>query len=247
MFTFLLFIKIKDKFVLSCLKNTPFGLRVTYWACFSFCMFTNDFLCIQSNSHFFTKKRDPTGEALGLKSCKKLHALKNKLHRQHIAHRSRRDRQEHIALVKMKQDHRDDRNKLGNSVRSRKKRDVFQAIDNRHSEDCRRERFPEIGDISGCFSDEKKERSNYNKRTGKRKFRSRGNFAMREEKVLWEPRRAVPIDARADVCVCGGGGTGVFAAVRSARLGCSVILCEETNILGGTAVRALLRKGGSAL
>ncbi len=50
---------------------------------------------------------------------------------------------------------------------------------------------------------------------------------MREEKVLWEPRRAVPIDARADVCVCGGGCTGVFAAVRSARLGCSVILCEE--------------------
>lgn len=99
MFTFLLFIKIKDKFVLSCLNNTPFGLRVTYWACFSFCMFTNDFLCIQSNSHFFAKKRDPIGEALGLKSCKKLHALKNKLHRQHTAHRSRRDRQEHIALV----------------------------------------------------------------------------------------------------------------------------------------------------
>lgn len=56
MFTFLLFIKIKDKFVLSCLKNTPFGLRVTYWACFSFCMFTNDFLCIQSNSHFLQKR-----------------------------------------------------------------------------------------------------------------------------------------------------------------------------------------------
>lgn len=41
---------------------------------------------------------------------------------------------------------------------------------------------------------------------------------MREEKVLQEPRRAVPIDARADVCVCGGGRTGVFAAARSARL-----------------------------
>lgn len=81
MFTFLLFIKIKDKFVLSCLKNTPLGLRVTCWACFSFYMFTNDFLCIQSNSHFFAKKRDPTGETLGLKSCKKLHALINKLHR----------------------------------------------------------------------------------------------------------------------------------------------------------------------
>ena len=45
---------------------------------------------------------------------------------------------------------------------------------------------------------------------------------MREEKVLWEPRRAVPIDARADVCVCGGGCTGVFAAVRAARLGSAV-------------------------
>lgn len=63
---------------------------------------------------------------------------------------------------------------------------------------------------------------------------------MREEKVLWEPRRAVPIDARADVCVCGGGCTGVFAAVRAARLGCSVILCEETNILGGAAVNGLV-------
>ena len=120
----------------------------------------------------------------------------------------------------MKQDHRDDRNKLGNSVRSRKKRDVFQAIDNRHSEDCRRERFPEIGDISGCFSDEKKERSNYNKRTEKENFGQGGILPCEKKRFCGnrdEPFRSM----RGRMSACAGEAAPVFLPP-CARLGSAV-------------------------
>jgi glycine/D-amino acid oxidase-like deaminating enzyme len=39
----------------------------------------------------------------------------------------------------------------------------------------------------------------------------------------------------ADVCVLGGSCTGVFAAVRAARLGMRVVLIERENMLGGAA------------
>lgn len=55
-----------------------------------------------------------------------------------------------------------------------------------------------------------------------------------------EPAREIPIRDHADVVVIGGSCTGVFAAVRAARMGCSVILCEEMNALGGTAVLGLV-------
>ncbi len=46
----------------------------------------------------------------------------------------------------------------------------------------------------------------------------------------------VPVVAEADVCVLGGSCTGVFAAVRAARLGARVVLVEKQNHFGGVAV-----------
>lgn len=63
---------------------------------------------------------------------------------------------------------------------------------------------------------------------------------MDRQHTICEPEKQLPVVGEADVCVCGGGCTGVFAAIRAARLGCSVILCEETNVLGGAAVNGLV-------
>ena len=55
---------------------------------------------------------------------------------------------------------------------------------------------------------------------------------------LTEPARQIPIAFDCDLCVIGGSGTGVFAAVRAARLGLSVALVEQNIVLGGMAVAA---------
>ena len=47
--------------------------------------------------------------------------------------------------------------------------------------------------------------------------------------------KPVPVCAEVDLCVVGGGVTGVFAAVRAARLGLKVALLERTAALGGMA------------
>jgi len=53
-----------------------------------------------------------------------------------------------------------------------------------------------------------------------------------------EPARETPIAHECDLCVIGGSCTGVFAAVRAARLGLSVALVEQNIILGGMAAAA---------
>jgi hypothetical protein len=58
--------------------------------------------------------------------------------------------------------------------------------------------------------------------------------------TLEEPARRLPILAEADVCVIGGSCTGVFAAVRAARLGASVVLVERSNCFGGVATNGLV-------
>ncbi len=58
--------------------------------------------------------------------------------------------------------------------------------------------------------------------------------------VVHEPRREVPVIADVDVCVIGGSATGVFAAVRAARLGASVALVEMANCFGGTATLSMV-------
>ncbi len=50
-----------------------------------------------------------------------------------------------------------------------------------------------------------------------------------------EPGRNIPICHEADICVVGGSCTGVFAAVRAARLGLSVAIIEQHSLLGGMA------------
>ena len=55
-----------------------------------------------------------------------------------------------------------------------------------------------------------------------------------------EEARSVPIIDEADVCVLGGSCTGVFAAVRAARLGARVILVERMGCFGGVATLSLV-------
>lgn len=55
---------------------------------------------------------------------------------------------------------------------------------------------------------------------------------------IHEPAREVPVAGSFDLCVVGGSCTGVFAAVRAARLGLSVALVEQNILLGGMATAA---------
>lgn len=55
---------------------------------------------------------------------------------------------------------------------------------------------------------------------------------------LFEPGRSIPVAGEYDLCVVGGSCTGVFAAVRAARLGLRVAVLEQNTILGGMATAA---------
>ena len=55
-----------------------------------------------------------------------------------------------------------------------------------------------------------------------------------------EAPRQVPVIYEADVCVVGGSCTGVFAAVRAARLGAKVVIVECQNSFGGVAANGLV-------
>ena len=58
--------------------------------------------------------------------------------------------------------------------------------------------------------------------------------------TLCEPARSVPVVHEADLCVLGGSCTGVFAAVRAARLGIRVALVENHGFFGGVATAGLV-------
>lgn len=57
---------------------------------------------------------------------------------------------------------------------------------------------------------------------------------------IQEPARNIPVYHEADVCVLGGSCTGVFAAVRAARLGAKVVIVEKQNAFGGVATSGLV-------
>lgn len=57
---------------------------------------------------------------------------------------------------------------------------------------------------------------------------------------VYEVQREIPVICEADICVVGGSATGVFAAVRAARLGARVAIVEKTNCFGGNATNGLM-------
>jgi len=58
--------------------------------------------------------------------------------------------------------------------------------------------------------------------------------------TISEPARDIPIVHEAEVCILGGSCTGVFAAIRAARLGARVALVERSNCFGGVATLSLV-------
>ncbi len=54
------------------------------------------------------------------------------------------------------------------------------------------------------------------------------------------PAETIPVTEEADICVIGGSCTGLFAAVRAARLGAKVVLLEKHNRFGGAATAGLV-------
>ncbi len=59
-------------------------------------------------------------------------------------------------------------------------------------------------------------------------------------KTILEPGRDIPVIRECDLVVIGGSCTGVFAAVRAARLGLSVAVIEKQNCFGGVATAGLV-------
>ena len=59
-------------------------------------------------------------------------------------------------------------------------------------------------------------------------------------KYIVEPAKKIRVCADVDLCVVGGSCTGVFAAVRAARLGLSVAIVEKHNAFGGVATSGLV-------
>ncbi|MDF3128738.1 FAD-dependent oxidoreductase [Kiritimatiellaeota bacterium B1221] len=55
-----------------------------------------------------------------------------------------------------------------------------------------------------------------------------------------EPVRQTPVVGEVDLCVLGGSCTGVFAAVRAARLGLKVVLIEKMGCFGGVATLSMV-------
>jgi glycine/D-amino acid oxidase-like deaminating enzyme len=65
--------------------------------------------------------------------------------------------------------------------------------------------------------------------------------------TIHEPARETPVVLEADLCVVGGSCTGIFAAVRAARLGLSVAVVEQNTLFGGMAVAAQVNAWTSTL
>jgi hypothetical protein len=69
---------------------------------------------------------------------------------------------------------------------------------------------------------------------------------MRMTSSFLEPARETPVIGEYDLCVIGGSCTGVFAALRAARLGLSVAIVERMGCLGGVATLSLVNVWHSA-
>jgi hypothetical protein len=70
---------------------------------------------------------------------------------------------------------------------------------------------------------------------------------MNPSTTIQELPRSTPVIAEADVCVLGGSCTGIFAAIRAARMGCRVIVVERGGCFGGVATLSLVNVWHSPL
>lgn len=61
-----------------------------------------------------------------------------------------------------------------------------------------------------------------------------------QTKVIKISNADLPVIDEADICILGGSCTGVFAAIRAARLGATVIIIEKQNAFGGVATSSLV-------
>ena len=68
--------------------------------------------------------------------------------------------------------------------------------------------------------------------------RTEGDESPHEQKTVQEEPRRTPVVHECDICVVGGSSTGVFAAIRAARLGANVALIENNGFFGGVATAA---------
>ena len=57
---------------------------------------------------------------------------------------------------------------------------------------------------------------------------------MQSQKIYVEPEKKLPVSYDVDVLVCGGGPSGIAAAVSAAKNGAEVLLIERFNCLGGS-------------
>lgn len=65
--------------------------------------------------------------------------------------------------------------------------------------------------------------------------------------MLHEPARETPVLEEVDLCILGGSCTGIFAAIRAARLGLSVAVVERMGCFGGVATLSLVNVWHSPL
>src|SRR5882757_7608580 len=70
---------------------------------------------------------------------------------------------------------------------------------------------------------------------------------MTAMKTVHENARETPVWHDVDLCVLGGSCTGVFAAVRAARLGAKVVLIEKAGAFGGVATLSMVNVWHSPL
>ena len=64
--------------------------------------------------------------------------------------------------------------------------------------------------------------------------------APKDPKFVYEKELKIPVICEADVVVCGGGPSGIGAAIEAARRGAKTVLIESAGFLGGTWTAGLL-------
>lgn len=66
------------------------------------------------------------------------------------------------------------------------------------------------------------------------------NVFGKKNKSITTIEKKLPVIEETDICVLGGSGTGVFAAIRAARLGARVSIIEKQNAFGGVATNSMV-------